>query len=66
MRADDGAVKVGESLLQMDGVGTVVEQCQPGDETITRVEDLHTKLLDLVAADEEGQGFQRRGFFHYY
>lgn len=44
----------------------VVEQSQTRDEAITRVKDLHTELLDFVAAIEEGQGFQRRGFFHYY
>ena len=66
LRASDDAVEVNESLLQIDGVCTVVKQRQSSDGFITRVEDLHAKLFDLVAADEEGQGFQGRGFFHYY
>ena len=55
-----------ESLLQVDRVRAVVEQREAGDEAIAGVEDVHPELLELVAADEEGQGFDGRGFFHYY
>lgn len=66
LRAADEAVEVRESLLQVDRVRAVVEQREAGDEAIAGVEDVHPELLELVAADEEGQGFDGRGFFHYY
>lgn len=62
----DEAVEVGEPVLQMDCVGAVVEQGEGGDEVIGGIEDVHAQLLQLVAADEEGQCLKGRRFFHYY